>query len=171
MSVRPFHHQRPLAALAAAYGVGVWAGVRFPWRPWLGAAGLALSLALIPLLRRAGRRRVSGYLAAALFAGLLLAGGAAHPALPEAGKYQVSGIAAQNMALREDGKAAGYLERVTLWDGENEYRLRRVYWTYTPQEEALFLPREGDRVSFSGKLYHPQGQVNPYGFDFRLFLL
>ena len=171
MSVRPFHHQRPLAALAAAYGAGVWAGVRFPWHPWLGVGGLTLSLTLIPLLHRAGRRRIEGFLAVALFLGLLLAGHAAHPSLPEAGKYQVTGIVAQDMTVREDGKAAGYLERVTLRGDEGEYRLSRIYWTYLPEEGVLFLPREGERVTFGGKLYHPQGQVNPYGFDFRLFLL
>ena len=33
------------------------------------------------------------------------------------------------------------------------------------------MPREGDEISFSAYLYHPSVRDNPYGFDFRMFLL
>lgn len=171
MSVRPLHHQRPLACAAAAYGIGVWAGVLFAWRPGLYLLGLAAAGGSMALLRRMGRHVALGAMGAALFLGMLMGGYAAHPALPPAGRYQVEGVAAADFVLREDGTAAGYLEQVLVQDETESRRMHRVYWTYTPEEEAPFLPREGDRVSFSGRLYHPQGQVNPYGFDFRMFLL
>lgn len=171
MRVRPFHHQRPLAAAAAAFGLGVWAGIRFVWRPlpvWI-AGGLCLTVAA--LLPRIGRRRILGVIGLFLFFGMLLSGYASHPLLPEEGKYEITGVLCGDAALREDGTAWAYLEQVTLRRGGEVHRLNRVYWTYHPEPQAPFLPREGDRASFSGRLYHPEGQMNPYGFDCRLYLL
>ena len=42
MRPRPFRVQRPLAAVAACYGVGIGAGVFLPWYPALYGAALAL---------------------------------------------------------------------------------------------------------------------------------
>ena len=169
MKVRPFHHQRPLAAAAAAYGIGVWAGVAFAWRPWLYAAGLALALAAAALLPRAGRKRAAGAAGAMLFLGMLLAGWASHPALPPEGSCRVTGTAAGDIRLREDGTAAGYLEGVRLETEEGTVSVGRAYWTFTPENDAL--PSEGDTVAFEGRVYAPHGRENPYGFDFRMYLL
>lgn len=171
MKVRPFHHQRPLVAAAAAYGVGVWAGVSFAWRPWAYALGLALALLMTAALPGDGRKRHGGWILSALFLGMLLGGYAAHPILPEAGQYRVTGVLAADMTLREDGTAAGYLEKVEMENEAGTSRLGRVYWTYSPSGDAETLPREGDRVTFDGKMYHPSGRENPYGFDFRMYLL
>ena len=172
MSLRPLHHQRPLAAFAAAYGAGVWVGVSFVFRPWASALGLALSLVSAALLPRIGRRRVAGAMGTALFLGMLLGGLSAHPALPPAGRYDaVRAVVGGDMRLRDDGTAAGYLENaVGTMDGA-EIHLGRLYWTYTPDADSSLLPREGDAVQFSGKVYYPSGRVNPYGFDFRMYLL
>ena len=171
MSARPFHHQRPLAAAAAAYGIGVWAGVLFSWRPLWWAAGLGLSILTVLLLPVNEKRRVMGIMACALFLGMGLGGWASHPQLPQAGRYQVTGVLSADTVLREDGTAAGYLENVRYSGDLGEGTIGKLYWTYTPDEEEPFLPTEGDRVTFTGKLYHPSGQVNPYGFDFRMYLL
>ena len=171
MKPRPFHHQRPLAVCAAAYGAGVAAGVFFVWRPVLYALGLALSIGMVFLLSNTGRRRVLGCMAASLFLGALLGGMASHPSLPETGKYSVTGTLSADAVLRDDGTAAGYLERVVLEREGESVSLPKVYWTYTPDENEPLLPKEGDRVNFTATLYHPQGRVNPYGFDFRMFLL
>ncbi|MBR4360482.1 MAG: ComEC/Rec2 family competence protein [Clostridia bacterium] len=172
MKPRPFHHQRPLTAIAAAWGIGVWAGVRFLWRPLLICAGLLAALAMIMLLGRLGKRRVTGYMAAALMLGMLLSGLASHPQLPAEGKYTVTGVAEADIRCREDGSAAGYLEQARIVDETGrEIAVNRLYWTYTPDEEQPVLPHEGDEVTFTGKVYHPSGQQNPYGFDFRLYLL
>ena len=172
MNIRPFHHQRPLAAFAAAYGVGIGAGVFFAFRLWYCLLGLMLSAAAVLLLYKTGKKIIPGMMALAVFLGMLLAGMAENPILPAAQNYQVQGVLSQDIQLREDGSAAGYLEKVRLWDETGaEYFLKKVYWTYTPDEEVPFLPEEGDQVSFSGYLYHPGERDNPYGFDFRMFLL
>ena len=171
MKVRPFHQQRPLAAVAAAYGAGIGAGARLAWHPAVYAAGLAACLIVTALLPRIGRKRIAGVMGAMLCLGVLASGAALHPDLPPEGKYTVTGVLTADMNLREDGTAAGYLTSVTLTAPEGERRLAKVYWTHRPGEETDELPREGDEVRFEGTLYHPGGQENPYGFDFRMFLL
>ena len=170
-AARPFHHQRPLAAAAAAFGLGVWAGASFAWRPLLYGLAFACGLGAALLLPILGRKRVAGVMTAVLFLGMLLGGYAAHPALPEPGQYQVTGVLSADAVLREDGTAAAYLTSVRLRDQNGETALSALYWTYTPDPDQPFLPREGDRVRFTGSVYHPSGQVNPYGFDFRMYLL
>lgn len=171
MKARPFRYQRPLAAAAACLGLGIWAGVRFAWRPLLAWTGLILCLAAAALLPRAGRRRVTGWMGVFLFAGVLLSGYAAHPELPPPGEYRFSGVLTADVSLRENGTAAAYLENVTAEGDAGTYRVGKAYWTYHPGEKAPFLPREGDRAVFEGRLYQPNGQMNPYGFDMRMFLL
>lgn len=171
MSPRPLHHQRPLAACAAAYGVGVWAGVRFVWRPYTALAGLLLCLGAVFLLPRIGKKRVLGAMGAFLFAGMLLSGAAAHPPLPQEGKYRVTGVLASDPQPGSSGRLHAYLEHALLEADGVSFRLSRAYWTYDPGRAAGFSPREGDRVSFPGRLYHFRGQVNPYGFDERLYQL
>lgn len=169
MKTRPFHHQRPLAAAAAAYGLGVWAGVRFSWRPLAAATGwLACVLAAV-LLPRLHRKRIVGWMGVMLFTGMLLAGSAAHPVTPPEGKYRVEGVLSADAQARDSGTAAVYLENARVQSGGMSWNLGRVYWTFAPDEQMPL--REGDAVSFSALLYLPNGQVNPYGFDFRLFLL
>lgn len=170
-AARPFHHQRPLAAAAAAYGLGVWAGASFVWRPALYALGLACGIGMALALPALGRRRVTGVMIASLFLGTLLGGFSANPSLPEPGRYQVTGVLSADAVLREDGTAAAYLTNVRLANESGETALSALYWTYTPDADAPFLPREGDRVRFSGSVYRPAGQENPYGFDFRMYLL
>ena len=170
-AARPFHHQRPLAAAAAAYGLGVWAGVSLGWHPALSGLGLAIGIGSALALPAFGRRRITGVMAAVLFFGMLQGGLAVHPALPEPGRYQVTGVLSADAVLREDGTAAAYLTDVRLENESGETALSALYWTYTPDPDAPFLPREGDRVRFAGNLYRPSGQVNPYGFDFRMYLL
>lgn len=170
MKIRPFHHQRPLCAVAVFFGVGVLCGARFAWRPvWYGSGLLACVLAAL-LLRACGRKCVAGLMGCALFGGMLLSGAAAHPALPPVGKYEVSGVVSADAELREEGRVRCYLENVALHGDAETISGLRAYWTYTTDEEAPFLPLEGEAVSFTAKLYHPSGQMNPYGFDFAMYL-
>ncbi len=154
-AARPFHHQRPLAAAAAAYGLGVWAGASFVWRPALYALGLASGIGMALILPALGRKRAAGVLVTALFMGTLLGGFSANPALPEPGRYQVTGVLSADAVLREDGTAAAYLTNVRLSSESGEAALSALYWTYAPDPDAPFLPREGDRVRFTGSVYHP----------------
>ena len=171
MSVRPFHRQRPLVSAALAYGLGVWAGVSFAWRPGLYALGLGASILIALTLSRLRKSRLAGVMACFLFLGALLGGVQSHPALPPEGKYRVTGTLSCDVTLRENGTAAAYLENCRVSGEAGEQSIGRLYWTYTPEAEVPFLPKEGDRVAFDGRLYVPEGRVNPYGFDFRLYLL
>lgn len=134
-------------------------------------AGLCLCLLGAFLLGKMGKRRTMGFMGAFLFLGLLLCGKAMHPALPTEGKFSVTGIVAEEVTLRQDGSAQGYLEQTQALTENGTQSLGTVYWTFVPDEETSYLPTDGQRVSFTGKVYLPSGRENPYGFDFRMFLL
>lgn len=171
MKVRPFHHQRPLAACALCYGAGVFFGVYLPYEPRLVWMGLILCAFGCVLLHRMHKRQVLGWMGAFLFLGLLLSGHASHPQLPQPGRYTITGVVAEELTLRPDGSAQGYLEQTVAHSENGEMALGRVYWTFVPEEENPVWPTDSQQVQFSGKIYHPSRQDNPYGFDFRMFLL
>lgn len=173
MSARAFYRQRPLVSLALCYGAGILPG--FYWRSFvwlLPAAGLGFALlAFVLLYRKAGARLMAaGFFF--FFLGCLLAGLATHPSLPNEGSYQVQARVSGQAQISADGRRVkAILQQVEL---ENEagglLSLSRVYWTYYPKEGSS-LPQDGQLVRFEGKLYHPPGQVNPHGFNFRDQLL
>jgi competence protein ComEC len=173
VKTRPFYAQRPLVVLACIYGLGVLAGAAGKGLPIpLLLAGLACALCALLFLRQS-----KGWLFAAIacgffFLGLLLSGLAVHPVQPVEGRYQVSAIVSGNSEIREaDGRVKALLRGVSLMDEKGEsHQVSGAYWTYYPPKGSA-LPGDGLRVEFTGKLYHPQGQTNPYGFDFRLYLL
>ena len=108
-------------------------------------------------------------LLAASALGALLGWQAYHPPLPEERNYQVHGTIAQELHLREDGQIQTVLANVTL-DGSPA---GRAYWTFYLDEDELppewLIP--GTHVELTAKVYHPEGQVNPGGFDFQEYLL
>lgn len=171
MKIRPFHHQRPLAACAACYGTGVFVGVHLPYEPRLVWTGLVLCLLGCVLLHRMKRRQVLGWMGAFLFLGLFLSGRVYHAKLPEPGRYTITGVVAEEVTLRPDGSAQGYLEHAVAHGEAEEIALGKVYWTFVPDEENPVWPTDGQQVQFTGKIYHPARQDNPYGFDFRMFLM
>lgn len=135
---------------------------------YLPAAALALSLAAAALL--SGRRRMLALMLAAAAAGSLLTIRANHPALPPEGEYTVTGVVLEEVALDEDGHMRTLLGYVHL---NGESAAHKAWWT-TYLDEGETLPdwlRPGVAVAFSGGAYHPQGQSNPGGYDFRLHLL
>ncbi|HPA60197.1 MAG TPA: ComEC/Rec2 family competence protein [Clostridia bacterium] len=173
MNPRAFFAQRPLVCLAAAYAAGIPLGA-WPaeFTPWLALAGILLGGAAALLLRaRPALRAVSGILCF-LFMGALLGGLAAHPPLPAEGDYRVHARVIGQSAWSEDGlRIKSLLGDVQLADenGQTAF-LPKAYWTYYAQADEP-LPQDGQRLSFSARLYHPQGRVNPYGFDFKDYLL
>lgn len=171
MKIRPFHHQRPLAACAVLYGTGILLGVSFPWQPRLVLSGLVLCLLSVAVLHRLQKRAVTGWMGVFLFLGLFLAGRIVHKPLPIYEKCPVEGIVAEEVVLRPDGTAQGYLEQAVMEGEQGKISLGTVYWTYYPDEENFLLPTDGQRVRFVGKVYQPSRRNNPYGFDFRIFLL
>lgn len=170
MKVRPFHHQRPLAACAILYGMGVVLGAYLPWHPRLILAGMVLCLLAVALLHRLQKRQVLGWMGVFLFLGLFLSGRALHTPLPPPGTYQVKGVVAEEVVLRPNGSAQGYLEQVTAANEDSTLSLGTVYWTFVPDEKTPLLPTDGQMISFTGKVYQPSGRDNPYGFDFSMFL-
>ncbi len=171
MKEPPFHHQRPLVSCALFYGAGVAAGVYFVYRPLIALLGVLLCLAAALLLGRMGRRRTWGYMGAFLFLGILLGGRAAHPVLPPAGTYHITGMVAEDGVLRQDGSMQAYLEQAVAHTEEGDISLGTLYWTFTPDPEAVPVLQDGQRVAFTGRVYHPSGRSNPHGFDFRMFLM
>lgn len=162
-----YRPRRWLVRLALAFGAGVYlgGGVAFHWI-WLAAAFCCVLCAL--LLRRMGRSVYLPLLGLAVALGLLRCAVTAYPALPEEGAYAVTAVIDSAPTVREqDGRVAVFLRDLRLPGDPQEYR---AYWTYWPENDAP-LPLEGQTAVFSGRVYHPAGQVNPHGFDFRMYLL
>ena len=90
--------------------------------------------------------------------------------LPPEGDCLLTGMVAQEVALREDGQVQTILKDVTVngqaWHSD-------AYWTYyLDAGEALpegLLP--GAAIACQARIYHPGGQSGPGGFDFRTYLL
>ena len=166
-SVFSFRPRRWLVHLALAFGAGVFLGLHVSFS-FLWPAGAALCIVWIVLLRREGYSLYLPCMALAVMLGLLRCIPAAQPVLPPEGTYTITAEVTGECSLREtDGRAAVYLKDVRLEGISGVYRL---YWTWWPDQDAK-LPLDGQRVCFTGKVYHPMLQQNPHGFDFRLYLL
>ncbi len=173
MNPRAFHRQRPIVCVALFFGVGVWIGGRW-FLPglWVPLAGLACSLLLVAVSAAYRRPVILALCFVSLFLGLFRAHWAANPALPAEGKYEVQARVSGLSERREaDGRIKAVLRQVELRDETGAaYHVPAAYWTYYPGADAP-LPVDGQRVQMGARLYHPSGQQNPYGFDFRMYLL
>lgn len=174
MTARAFHRQRPLVTCAVFLCCGLTLGILW-WNMAHGLVWVGLGLSLIlTVLQRLGKRPfVSGICLMILFAAMLWGHNAANPPLPPVGRYQVTGVV-EGMAERRasDGRLKAVLGQVSLLDDQgNAYRVPRAYFTWYPGEQASDLPMDGQELEFSTNLYHPSPQQNPYGFDFRMYLL
>ena len=164
--------RRPLVWCALAAAAGTLLGFALPGRlAWL---PLAAAAAMLPLALWTRPKGTLLAMTAALAALLLFMGRAAsvyeRPA-PPAGAYTVEGIVRQRAHVRENGRHVSvHLRDVVLTDESGGRRLADgLYWTAYVQEGYL-LPEPGSRVRLYGRLYEPDGQRNPYGFDFRMYL-
>lgn len=170
---RAFHIQRPLVCVACCFGLGIWLGgsgetLNLP----LMAAGLVCAILLTGILPLCRRPLIAGICFVALFGGMLYASMRANPALPPEGKYTVRAVVSGEAERRlEDGRIKALLRQVELVDEQGKiYYSSGAYWTYYP-DPASPLPLDGQSLSMNSTLYHPDGQVNPYGFDFQLYLM
>ena len=137
----------------------------FDWVPAL--IVLALGLGAACLSHR--WRRTLAVLVMALAAGMLLGWHGYHPALPAEGNYTVRGTVAQELRVEKDGQVKAVLSGVKL----NGQSAGDAYWTYY-LDEGETLPgwlQPGAQVEMTARLYHPSGQENPGGFDFKEYLL
>ncbi len=136
---------------------------------WYGLAAACVCAALAAVMAK-GRLRHSLCIAAFLCAGSLMGYLAYHPALPELGTWEVTGVVAQEIERRADGQVKTILRDVTI-DGR---KIRDgAFWSYYQEPEEP-LPEglaPGARIAVTARVYAPQGMTNPDGFDFREYLL
>lgn len=129
---------------------------------------LCVSAALVGLLLLGRRRtRAAGCLLLTFLLGAALGIRTANPTLPPEGDAQVTGVVAGEVDFRaEKGQVRVILRDVTL---NGERIASGAYWTfYLKADENIpdFL-MPGARISMTAEVYHPQGQRNPHGYDFR----
>jgi competence protein ComEC len=158
-----FSRTRPLTVAALLLGSGIYVGAGVEPSVWQAAALLACCLLI---LFKKTRRMV---FAAVFMAGFISASLTAHPVVPDAGTYTVSATLRENALINTaNGQVRSELEHISL-DGQSVRG--NGYWTfYLEDGEAPPNLSAGDHVVFEGRLYHPQAQVNPHGFDFRMYL-
>ena len=170
---RAFHMQRPLVCIASCFGLGIWLGGRdVALHPALMAGGLFSAVVLTCVLMLHKRPLVTGICFVVLFTGMLYSSARANPALPPEGRYTVQAVVSGLAEKRpEDGHIKAVLRQVELKDTAGKaYHVNGAYWTYYP-DPAGPLPPDGQKLNMDSTLYYPEGQMNPFGFDFRLYLL
>ncbi len=163
----PFYVARPLVCASLCYGAGVLLGA-FRHFHWLWAAGLfaACLLSLVLLLSR--RKIALGMFFLCFFLGLVLSSLSVNPPRPPEGDYAFAGTVEGRVRYKENGQVACTLNGVTI-DGIGF--AGNMYWSfYAKDGQTPPALTNGSRVSFSGRLYYPDGLQNPHGFDFDLYL-
>lgn len=163
----PFWQTRPLAALAVGFGIGARIGLEanlaWGWG-WIPCLAVLLGAGFFCLRKRF----YWGLWIAVCLAALIWGSVYAHPDRPPEGNYSIAMTIDGDVRLREDGQVSAYVKDVTL----NGEKAGRAYWScYLKKGERPWKMDDGDRVTFTGSVYHPDGRVNPYGFDFEEFLL
>lgn len=129
---------------------------------------LCVSAALAGLLLLGRRRtRAAGCLLLTFLLGAALGIRTANPTLPPEGDAQVAGVVAGEVDFRaEKGQVRVILRDVTL---NGERIASGAYWTFylKTDEKIPDCLTPGARISMTAEVYHPQGQRNPHGYDFR----
>lgn len=129
---------------------------------------LCVSAALAGLLLLGRRRtRAAGCLLLTFLLGAALGIRMANPTLPPEGDAQVTGVVAGEVDFRaEKGQVRVILRDVTL---NGERIASGAYWTFylKADEKIPDCLTPGARISMTAEVYHPQGQRNPHGYDFR----
>ncbi len=173
MNSRSFLAQRPLVCFSISFGLGILIGGLYGGAPMtFPAAGLVLSAALLFVRWRLHLSTALALCFMMLFFGIFRASAALNPVVPPEGTYRVSASVRGLAEVREDdGRVKASLRNLRLVDeAGKEYYVKAAYWTYFPTEKArLFM--DGQTLSMISNLYHPSGRQNPYGFNFRLYLL
>ena len=176
MKQTDFCRQRPLAVGSCLFAIGLWAGFQGALTVPVWAGLLLFSLLIALLCRKQSGRVLYAVLACAFFAGgVYMAALESVPQIPD-GMYDVSGYVTGSVSVREeDGYTQTYIKKAVLRDESGRtFRAGKMYWVMTAEDEDLALVRamqDGDRVRFRGKVQTPLGRMNPYGYDFRLYLL
>ncbi|MFR3796809.1 MAG: ComEC/Rec2 family competence protein [Christensenellales bacterium] len=151
----------PCAALLMMAGIAL-------SKPTSAMPMLWVSSALAGLLLIGRRRtRAAGCLLLTFLLGAALGIRTANPMLPPEGDAQVTGVVAGEVDFRaEKGQVRVILRDVTL---NGERIASGAYWTFylKADEKVPDCLTPGARISMTAEVYHPQGQRNPHGYDFR----
>jgi competence protein ComEC len=159
--------------MAAAFGVGIWIGAHAAnMDTGLFRVGILCGAVLCLISALTGKRLVLGCAFLFLFVGALYANRTVSVQLPPGGKYQVTGtVKGESLRREEDGRIRAVLRDVELRNAQGTgHHVPSAWWTYYPAMDAP-LPVDGQQVQMQSTLYHPSPAMNPYGFDFRLYLL
>lgn len=148
-----------------ALGIVLSQYVHMPLYLLLSGGVLCLSMFFLPKKQR----MLPGLLLCCIL-GCLLGYHASHPTLPDEGQALVTGVITEEVTLRSDNRVQTVLRDVTI---NGTPISSGAYWTYylASDETAPDFLQPGTRVSFTTRIYHPSGQQNPSGFDFRSYLL
>ena len=105
----------------------------------------------------------------AVCVGTLLGSRAYHPRMPAEDVYTVCATVADEVAKDVDDQVQTLLTDVKL----NGMPALDAYWTYylDEGESAPAWLRPGAQLTMTARVYHPSGQTNPGGFDFKEYLL
>lgn len=156
----------PCAALLLMAGIAI--GFQAPISAW---TALLITAALAGLLLLGRRRtRAAGCLLLTFLLGAALGLHAANPTLPPEGEAQVTGVVAEEVDFREEKRQVRVILRDVTLNGEKI--ASGAYWTFYLKEDENIPDTltPGARVSVTAEVYHPQGQQNPHGYDFRQYL-
>lgn len=156
--------RRPLVAFAVCFGAGVALGLYWGGAPLIWGAAAGCLLAAYGLgLRRAALVLLSGVLAGAC----LGARAAQKPALPAAGEDRVIEGVVDAWPREEETRLVLELKQVTV-DGEPAAARAQVY--LSNRQQLTSLVRYGQRLRLTGRVWLPDGQRNPGGYDWRAAL-
>lgn len=129
---------------------------------------LCVSAALAGLLLLGRRRtRAAGCLLLTFLLGAALGIRTANPMLPPEGDAQVTGVVAGEVDFRAEKGQVRVILRDVMLNGERI--ASGAYWTFylKADEKIPDCLTPGARISMTAEVYHPQGQRNPHGYDFR----
>ena len=112
-------------------------------------------------------KRIAGAIGV-LIIGVVLSSFHFFPALPAQGEYLIEGTLIGDVKEREEFSYAVKVGDVRL---NGEKTSLKGYWTFLSEDvELVNTLEDGSRVAFYGRVYHPQKQQNPSGFDFFNYL-
>jgi len=135
------------------------------WHP----AVIAVAFSLMAVLLSRRWMRTAAVMLLALSFGAWIGWHGYHPALPPEGEYTVRATVADEIDVDEKGQVQTVLTDVTL----NGTSAADGYWTYylNPGEPMPDWLGPGVQLTMTARLYHPTGEENPGGFDFKEYLL
>ena len=173
---RSFLEQRPLCVLACAAAGGIAAGRYCGFMPGVFCLGALCGAGMAVFLKRSGRSGIAGILVTVFFLFCGYSSWAVRPSGVPAGAWRVRGIVSGEAAVRDSGSCRVLLRDVSGTDADGRtMQMGRVYWTFQPRDDEELVRlgaalEDGDLVEFTGTVYRPSERVNPYGYDFSLYL-